>query len=425
MVALAVPSASIFRHRNFAYFCASRFLSNLAVQAQAVTIGWQVYAVARETRSIPESAFLVGMVGLVQFLPLFALTLVAGAVADRHDRRRVALLCITGDVAIVCGMALLSLQPDPPLIALFALAGGFGVVRAFLGPSVSALGPMLVPRDELPRAIAWNMLAFQTGSILGPLVGGVLIAISPATAYGGAGLAYLATGLLLFLISHDTRPEIQPGSRLAQIRDGLAYVWNNRIVLGAISLDLFAVILGGATALLPVFARDVLHIGPGGFGILRAGPAIGAVLVAVALSRWQIQRRAGLWMFGGVAVFGLATIVFALSRWWPLSVIALAALGAGDMVSVYVRQSLIQIATPDHMRGRVSAVAYLFIGASNELGEFETGIVARILGPVGAALFGGIGSLAVTGTWAWLFPSLRKADRLIDAEADAEGASKT
>jgi MFS family permease len=419
---MAIPSPSIFRHRDFTCFIGARFLSNLAVQAQAVTIGWQVYNLARVDHSIPESAFLVGMVGLVQFLPLFALTLIAGATADRHDRRKLALICLVGDFLIVGALALLALDPQPSLVPIFALAACFGVGRAFMGPAVTAIGPMLVPRDELPRAVAMTSLAYQSAAIIGPAIGGFLLIHSSTAAYGGAAVAYAGATFLMGLIRTHTRPERQPGSRVAQIKEGLAYVWTNKIVLGAISLDLFAVLLGGTTALLPVFARDVLHVGTVEFGFLRAGPAIGAASVALLLSIRPIRRRAGLWMFGGVAAFGLATIAFALSRWWPLSIVALAVLGAGDMLSVFVRQSLMQIVTPDHMRGRVAAVSYLFIGASNELGEFETGIAARILGPVGAALFGGIGSLVVTGTWAWMFPSLRKADRLLRPEEPTPSA---
>jgi len=223
---------------------------------------------------------------------------------------------------------------------------------------------------------------------------------------------YLAAALCVFLVRGNTQPVVNPGSRWALMREGLSYVWTNKIVFGAISLDLFAVLLGGATALLPVFSRDILHAGPEGFGLLRAGPAIGATLVAAALASFPIRRHAGLIMFSGVAVFGAATIVFGLSTWLPLSVLALAVLGAADMLSVYVRQTLVQIVTPDQMRGRVAAVSSLFIGASNELGEFESGVVARFLGPVGAAVFGGVGALIVTGVWANLFPALRKADRL-------------
>jgi hypothetical protein len=274
------------------------------------------------------------------------------------------------------------------------------------------MGPMLVQRELLPRAISHNSLGDQAGSVIGPWIGGALCAVSPAVAYCGSATLYTATAIALICIHANTRPERQSGSRIEQIREGISYVWTNKIVLGAISLDLFAVLLGGATALLPVFASDVLKVGAHGFGILRSGPAIGAMVMAFALSRWPLHRRAGDWMFAGVAAFGVATLVFAVSKSLIVSLIALIALGTADMISVYVRQSLVQIVTPDHMRGRVSAVSGLFIGASAELGEFETGVVARLLGPVGAAIFGGVGSLVVTGAWSKMFPSLRKADRL-------------
>jgi MFS family permease len=271
---------------------------------------------------------------------------------------------------------------------------------------------MLVPRALLPRAIAWNSLAWQTASIIGPAAGGLLVAHSTTSAYATTFVLYLVSALCVLLIRKSGQPIVNPGSRWALKKEGLAYVWNQKIVFGAISLDLFAVLLGGATALLPVFARDILHIGAEGFGILRSGPAIGATLVALSLAANPIRKKAGLFMFGGVAVFGLATCLFAVSRNLWLSVTALAFLGGADMLSVYVRQTLVQLVTPDAMRGRVAAVSSVFIGASNELGEFESGVVARFLGPVGAALFGGIGALIVTGVWAGLFPALRKADRL-------------
>ena len=276
---------------------------------------------------------------------------------------------------------------------------------------------MLGARELLPRAIAWNSLGYQGASIIGPWVGGALCALSPTAAYVGAAALYVAAFAAMLVLRADTRPAGSPGvAPLELVREGLHYVWTNKIVLGAISLDLFAVLLGGATALLPVYARDVLKVGAHGFGVLRSGPALGAALMAVALSRWQIHRHAGRWMFAGVAAFGLATLAFAVSKLMWVSVAALAILGAADMISVYVRQSLVQIVTPDAMRGRVSAVSGLFIGASNELGEFETGVVARLVGPVGAALFGGFGSLGVTGVWTQLFPALRKADRLDSPE---------
>jgi len=412
----AAPSPSVFANRAFAHFWGARVIATFAIQAESITIGWQVYAIARLSHSVEEGAFLVGMVGLAQFLPLFALTFVAGAVADRHDRRGIILSCLGVEMICVLMLAGLALTPHPALWPIFAISAVFGAVRAFQSPALAATGPMLVPREILPRAIAWNSLGYQSASVIGPWVGGALCAVSPCAAYlAAAGLYAVAAGSLLTMRA-NTKPVSQGGSRLAMIGEGLIYVWTNKIVLGAISLDLVAVLLGGATALLPVYARDILKVGAHGFGVLRSGPAIGAALMAFVLSRRQIKRHAGLWMFGGVAVFGAATLVFAESRLVILSVLALAVLGAADMISVYVRQSLIQIVTPDPMRGRVAAVSYLFVGASNELGEFETGVVARLIGPVSAAVFGGVGSMAVTGVWAGLFPALRKADRLTAPE---------
>jgi MFS family permease len=405
------PGANVFRHSDFRVFWFARLSTTLAVMCEAVTIGWQVYAVARLSHSVEQSAFMVGMVGLVQFAPLFALTLFAGEATDRYDRKVIMMSCLGVQVLCDLGLAALALNPHPALLPIFLIAGVFGVTRAF--PASNAMAPMLVPQAELPRALAWSSLAWQSGSVVGPLLAGVFVAISPTAAYLAAVLLYLAAILSTSLIRSNTRPAHNGGRRMDLIKEGIVYVWRNKVVFGAISLDLFAVLLGGATALLPVFARDVLHVGAGGFGILRAGPAIGASAMAIILSRWPVHRHAGLWMLGGVTAFGLATLVFALSSWLILSVAALAVLGAGDMLSVYVRQTLVQIATPDAMRGRVSAISSVFVGASNELGEFETGVAARWLGPIGAAVFGGIGSLLVVGLWSKLFPTLRKADRLI------------
>jgi len=414
--ALPESSRSLFRRRNFALFWTARMFSTLAVQAESVTIGWQVYTVARHAESVRQSAFLVGMVGLAQFVPLFLLSLVAGATADRRDRRAIMMLCTAIEIVCVLALAVFALRPDPRLTPIFLIAAVFGASRAFLSPASGAMGPMMVPREALPRAISHNSLGDQACSVIGPWIGGVLCAISPFVAYCGSAVLYVCAFAALLLIRANTRPELQPGSHLEQIREGLAYVWTNKIVLGAISLDLFAVLLGGATALLPVFANDILKVGAHGFGVLRSGPAIGAMAMAFALNRWPLHRRAGAWMFAGVAGFGISTLVFALSRSLIVSVIALACLGAADMISVYVRLTLVQLVTPDRFRGRVSAVAGLFIGATAELGEFESGVTARLFGPVGAAIFGGVGSLVVTGAWAWMFPSLRKADRLEQTE---------
>jgi hypothetical protein len=271
---------------------------------------------------------------------------------------------------------------------------------------------MLVPRSLLPRAIAWNSLGGRASAILAPAIGGTLVAVSPAASFGVATALYLLSLVSTSMIAAPTRPDLQPGSRWSLVEEGLAYVWNTKMVAGSISLDMFAVLLGGATALLPVFAKDVLHAGPQGFGILRAAPAIGGMAVAMYLASASIKRHAGPIMLAGVAVFGAMTVVFGLSTYLPLSAVALAVLGGADMLSVYVRQTLVQIVTPDHMRGRVAAVSSLFISASNELGEFESGVAARFLGPVGAAVFGGLAAIGITGLWAKIFPDLRKADRL-------------
>ena len=398
--------------RSFVLFWISRFADILGAQAQAVTIAWQVYALARLHKSVEEAAFALGMIGLAQFLPLFALTLFAGDAADRHDRKKIIIICICVEIVCVGVLAFMSLNHAAAYWPIFALAVVFGAARAFFNPASTALAPALVPRELLPRAIAWNSLSWQGASIAGPALGGLLCAISPAAAYVTVAGLYVVSILCLLPVRAKIAQVHHTASRVALIKEGLVYVWRNKIVFGSISLDLVAVLLGGATALLPVFARDVLHVGAEGFGVLRAGPAIGAAVVAGYLSAHPIKKRAGLSMFAGVAVFGVSTLIFAFSRSMILSVAALAMLGAGDMVSVFVRQSLVQIVTPDPMRGRVAAVSTLFIGASNELGEFESGVAARILGPIGAAIFGGVGALVATGLWAKLFPDLRKADRL-------------
>ncbi len=398
-------------------FWLSRCAVSLAVMVEGVTLQWQVYDVARAHMDVRHAAFTVALLGFFTFLPLVALTLPAGETADRHDRRRIMALCEAGEIVTIALLAIGALMHLASLPLLLSVAFVFGLTRAFFAPAMSAMAPMLVPRELFPRAIAWNSLAGQTASILGPALGGLLIAISPATAYlTGLGL-YLFAIATLFLIRTSTRPTVQPGSRWTLMKEGLAYVWTNKLILGANSLDLFAVLFGGATALLPVFARDVLHAGPQGFGLLRSGVALGAAPMALFLANRPLQRHAGKVMFIAVGVFGAATVVFGLSTWLWLSVAMLATLGAADMLSVYVRQTLIQIVTPDHMRGRVSAVSYLFVGASNELGELESGIAARLLGPVGAAVFGGVGALVVTGVWPVVFPALRRADRLIAPEA--------
>ena len=381
-------------------------------QIEAITLAWQVYHIARQTRSIEESAFMVGMVGLCQFLPMFALTLFAGNAADRYNRKAIVIWALLAEAVGVLALTLLSLQPAQGLMPIFVIAGLFGAARAFLSPAASALVPMLVTRDDMPVAISFSTTIWMTGVIVGPFIGGLLIAGSSPLAYGAAAITYGVGIAMILSIRANTTPERQTGHPLTLVVEGLSYVWQNKVVFGAISLDLFAVLLGGATALLPAFATDILHVGPMGNALLRMGPAVGGLAMSTYLTLRPIKRKAGVKMFLGVAAFGLSTVVFAFSRSLPLSLLALAVLGAGDMISVNVRQTLIQIVTPDHMRGRVSAVSGLFISGSNELGEFESGVLSRFIGPVMAAAFGGIGTMVVTGAWAWMFPALRRADKL-------------
>jgi MFS family permease len=408
----------LLRFPDFGRFWAGTFAINVGVQVQNVAIGWQVYQLARQSMTMAESAFMIGLVGLAHFLPLFALTLFAGSLADRHSRLRMTLLSIAAQFFSVVWLAYIAYSPLQSFAPYFMAAAVFGAARAFLAPAASALVPMLVTPEAMPRAIAMKSLSWQLATVAGPWAGGLAIANLTAGGAFGVAAALMGLGLLLLTqITSPSTPERQPGGKWAQIKDGLAYVWGNKLILGAISLDLFAVLLGGATALLPAFAADILRVGPEGFGLLRAGPAIGAVAMALILARWPLRRHAGRRMLWSVAVFGLATLAFAVSRSLYLSIAALMVLGAADMISVFVRQTLVQIVTPDHMRGRVSSVSGLFIAGSNELGEFESGFVARFIGPVGAAVFGGIGTLAVTGIWAKIFPALRRADRLDGSDA--------
>lgn len=406
------PLRFLTRHPDYLRYFLGMIPIQFGAQIEAITIAWQVYHIARLTQSIEQSAFMVGMVGLCQFLPMFVLTLFAGTVADRYSRKAIVIWALLAEGTGVVALTLISRQAAPDLTLIFLIAALFGAARAFLSPAASALVPMLVTRTDMPTAISFSTTVWMTAVIVGPFIGGLLIAGSIALAYGVTALAYGLGILLVALVRVNTTPERQIGHPLTLVAEGLAYVWQNKIVFGAISLDLFAVLLGGATALLPAFASDILNVGPMGNALLRMGPAVGGLAMSAYLTFFPIKRRAGVKMFLGVAAFGLATVVFAYSRSMPLSLLALAVLGAGDMISVNVRQTLIQIVTPDHMRGRVSAVSGLFISGSNELGEFESGVLSRFVGPVMAAAIGGVGTILVTGGWAWLFPALRRADTL-------------
>lgn len=410
MAATAPPAPHPFTIPNFRAYWLSRFTGTIAVSALAIVIGWQVYSIARETMDIKQAAFLLGMIGLVQFVPLFLLTPITGLVADSVDRRWIVRITTAVMVATTAMLGLATWEGWLNLPVLFAAAVIIGCVRAFSGPAYSALAPNLVPRESLPTAIAVSSIAWQVGTIAGPSLGGVLYAVHPDIAYAGiTGLMALALGAI-FLIGKVPQPPAEKDHRvLARIADGFRYVRRNRLVLAAITLDLFVVLLAGATALLPIYARDILHVGASGLGVLAAGMGIGAAVTAVWFSVRPMTQNVGMKMLGAVIVFALAILTFGLSTNFGLSLGALIVAGGADMVSVYVRQSLIQLHTPDAMRGRVSAVSQLTISASNELGEAESGLLASLLGPVGAVVFGGVGAIVVTLLWARIFPELRLA----------------
>ena len=394
----------------FRDFWLARLTATIGQMAMVIVIGWQVYDIARETMGLKEAALRLGIIGLVQFVPLFLLTLVTGWTADRADRRWIARGSLALELGCAIALAWLAWRGTTTLLALYAVAALLGVARAFAGPALGALAPNLVPRAMLPRAIALSSIAWQAGAILGPALGGYLYAYAPWTPYAGSAGLFVISLAGLFAIGPVERPEIAEGpSPWAQMVEGLRYVRHNKLVLGAISLDLFAVLLGGATAMLPVFARDILHAGPEGLGHLRAAPAVGATLTAAFFSIRPLRDNVGTKMLVAVGVFGAATIIFGFSRSMPLSLVCLGLLGAADMFSVYVRQSLIQLYTPDAMRGRVGAVSSLFISASNELGEAESGFLGALIGPVTAVIAGGVGAIAVVLVWAWWFPELRLA----------------
>ncbi|MBU6442449.1 MAG: MFS transporter [Alphaproteobacteria bacterium] len=402
-------SAPVYRERDFHVFLLSRFLATSAMQVLSVAVGWQIYAIARDPLAL-------GLVGLSQFVPMFLFTLPAGDVADRADQRLIYALSL--GVAALCGALLLALSLSHPTVTwpFYAILALFGAARGFTGPAGSALLAFLVPMERLPKAIGWNSTAFQTAVIAGPAIGGFLYALGPVAAYAVCAACFLGAALGVTTLGGRRRMVESAGgtTALGRVGEGIRFVRTRPVVLGALSLDLFAVLLGGAVALLPAFARDILHVGPEGLGLLRSAPAAGAALMAVAFGRRPLERHAGPLMFAAVALFGVATIVFGLSTSFLLSLGALFVLGASDMVSVFIRTSLIQIATPDAMRGRVSAVNMLFIGASNELGEFESGLTASWWGTVPAVIVGGLGTLLVVALWMWGFPPLRKIDRLTD-----------
>lgn len=429
-------AAHPFTVHNYRAYWISRLASTLAGLSLVVVIGWQVYDIARETMGVQQAALQLGLVGLAQFLPLLLLTLVSGWIADRLDRRWIIRTTILLEIFCAFMLAWLTWTDAATLPALFGLAALLGVARAFLSPAQQALAPNLVPQASLPTAIALSSLAWQAGSIGGPAMGGYLYAASPALPYIVSGCLFTLSFVMMMLVTPVPRSRIvSSAGPLQQMADGLRYVRRNRLVFGAISLDMFAVLLGGATAMLPIYARDILQIGADGLGHLRAAPAVGAVAVAITLSWRPLKSNVGVKMLWSVIGFGLATVVFGwagpvMTRLWGPSMIgselapavlvslaALIALGAFDMISVYVRSSLIQLYTPDAMRGRVGAVSTLFVSSSNELGEARSGFLAAAIGPIVATAGGGILAILVTALWARIFPELRRA-RTFDPPVD-------
>ena len=405
-MSLLSPSSGlqVLRNRNFAFYLSARVLGTLAVQMQSVAIGWQVY-------QITGSLFDLGLIGLAQFAPFFVLILLAGHTADRYNRRLIINVCL--GVQLLCALLLLAftLSGSSVVWPVFAILVLFGCARAFMMPASQAVLRNMVPIEDFSQAVALGSSTFHVAVILGPVIGGLLYIAGPAAVYVAASSLLLLSVVLMGITKSAPQAiDTQPAS-WHTVLEGLRFVFSRPIVLGAISLDLFAVLFGGATALLPAYAHDVLHAGPTGLGLLRTAPGVGAALCSIALAFHPISRRVGLWMFGGVAVFGAATVVLGLTASFAVAIVALLLLGAGDMVSVYVRHLLVQYETPDEIRGRVSAVNSVFIGASNELGEFESGLTAGWFGLLRAILLGGAATLVVTGVWAFAFPVLARMDR--------------
>jgi len=395
---------SVLRNRNFAFYLTARVLGTLAVQMQSVAIGWQLYQM---TGSLLD----LGLIGLAQFAPFLVLILIAGHTADRYDRRFIIVLCLA--TQLLCSLLLLAftLSGTAMVWPVFAILVLFGSARAFMMPASQAILRNLVPNESFSQAVAHSSSAFHVAVIAGPVLGGLLYLAGPNTVYMVASSLLVISVILMSLTRSAPQAVNKEPATWHTVLEGLRFVMSRPIMLGAISLDLFAVLFGGATALLPAYAHDVLQTGPTGLGLLRTAPGAGAALCSVALAFYPIRRHVGAWMFGGVAVFGMATITMGLTDVFPVALIALFLLGAGDMVSVYVRHLLVQYETPDEIRGRVSAVNAVFIGASNELGEFESGLTAGWFGLVRAILFGGAATLAVTAIWAWKFPVLSRMDK--------------
>jgi MFS family permease len=407
---------SLLGHRAFVQFWFARSASSFGFQMMSVAVAWQVYA-------ITHRALDLGLIGLAQFIPSLLLALPAGHVADQFERRRIVLLGQIVEWLAIMLLVIGSFMHWLDETSILGLIFIVGVARAFESPAMQSMVPGLVPTALLPRAMAASASAGQAAMIMGPALGGFLYVAGPEVVYAVAAALYLASIVPMAKLRYEHTPPRRVPATLKTVFAGVHFIRHRPAVLGVISLDLFAVLLGGATALLPVFARDILHTGPWGLGMLRAAPAVGALLMSIWLARHAMQRRVGPIMFASVAGFGVATIVFALSTSMWVSMAALFSLGAFDMVSVVIRSALVQLETPDDMRGRVNAVNSIFINTSNQLGEFESGMLAALMGAVNATLIGGIGTLAVVGLWMWWFPSLRRRQRLQSEPVDGVAQS--
>lgn len=420
----SLASDSVFRIRNYAWFWVMRQLLSLSRQITTVAMAWHTYDLARRDVEAgglgwdeSSSAFLLGFVGLAQYIPVFFLSLIGGQAADRLDRKKILLFMEV--MKLVCGAALLAspfLNAIPALTIIFSVSFLLGVANAFIPGATSAFYPTLVPRSVLPKAVVWNSMGFQIAFIVGTSLGGLLLMGGEVLAYTVAIVLLTLAIIALLQIKAPEHVKKAGAKGLSMVFDGLKYIGRNKVVLGSITLDFVVVFFAGSVALLPVFARDILDVGEQGFGILRASTGVGALLVVLVLSRHSIQSHIGRWMFGSVIMFGIAILVFGLSRSFWLSAFALVVHGGADMISMYIRQSLIQLSTPDDMKGRVSSTSFIFVSASNELGEFQSGVAARILGPVGAVMLGGVVAIGAGLAWMGLFPALRKADRFQDIE---------
>ncbi len=419
------PVHAAFQHRDFRNYQVARFLAILGAEAQSVAVGWQIY-------QITNSALLLGATGLALFLPGVLFVLPAGHVADRFNRKRVILTCYGLQTLCTAALFVEAWLGTRSIVAVYATLFLIGLGRAFSGPASSAILPSLVPKESFVNAMTWGSAVFQISNISGPAVGGLLFTLAlprAASRLNGAPVVYLLTlaTLLSFMVLVSTiHPREEAKERKGFTVDamlvGMQYVRRARLLLGSISLDMFAVLLGGATSLMPIFAKDILHAGPRGLGTLRAAPAIGALVISLVLARRPIRHGAGKLMLVCVGIFGAATVGFGLSRSFPFSIFMLLLIGASDNVSVIVRSSILQLGTPPEMRGRVSAVNSLFLGASNEFGEFESGLTAHWFGAVRAVVYGGIGSMMVTGLWSLFFPPLRQVDSLTPEELLAANA---